>query len=117
MVFSGVPLASTGGVVGILASRHAFLDFGSSRIHRAVRRGGLERAGDDYVHQPVAPARASLEEAIVQGSMTRLRPVLMTALVASLGFVPMAFATGTGAGGSEAVGHGGDRRYHLPQRC
>jgi Cu/Ag efflux pump CusA len=38
-----------------------------------------------------------LEAAIVQGSLTRLRPVLMTALVASLGFVPMALATGTGA--------------------
>jgi len=38
-----------------------------------------------------------LHEAIVQGSLTRLRPVLMTALVASLGFVPMALATGTGA--------------------
>jgi len=37
------------------------------------------------------------EEAIFDGAMTRLRPVLMTALVASLGFVPMALATGTGA--------------------
>jgi len=40
---------------------------------------------------------AALDDAIVQGSLTRLRPVLMTALVASLGFVPMALATGTGA--------------------
>jgi cobalt-zinc-cadmium resistance protein CzcA len=38
-----------------------------------------------------------LDEAILEGSATRLRPVLMTALVASLGFVPMALATGTGA--------------------
>jgi cobalt-zinc-cadmium resistance protein CzcA len=38
-----------------------------------------------------------LDEAIREGSMTRLRPVLMTALVASLGFVPMALAHGTGA--------------------
>lgn len=38
-----------------------------------------------------------LDEAIREGAMTRLRPVLMTALVASLGFVPMALATGTGA--------------------
>jgi cobalt-zinc-cadmium resistance protein CzcA len=38
-----------------------------------------------------------LDEAIQEGALTRLRPVLMTALVASLGFVPMAIATGTGA--------------------
>ena len=38
-----------------------------------------------------------LDEAIVAGALTRLRPVLMTALVASLGFVPMAFNTGVGA--------------------
>jgi cobalt-zinc-cadmium resistance protein CzcA len=42
-------------------------------------------------------AGAALEEAIVRGAATRLRPILMTALVASLGFVPMALATGTGA--------------------
>ena len=40
---------------------------------------------------------ASLEDAITRGSLTRLRPVLTTALVASLGFVPMALATDTGA--------------------
>ena len=39
----------------------------------------------------------ALEEAIVDGALARIRPVLMTALVASLGFVPMAIATGTGA--------------------
>jgi cobalt-zinc-cadmium resistance protein CzcA len=38
-----------------------------------------------------------IEEAIIHGALTRLRPVLTTALVASLGFVPMALATGTGA--------------------
>jgi len=38
-----------------------------------------------------------LASAIYRGALTRLRPVLMTALVASLGFVPMAIATGTGA--------------------
>ena len=40
---------------------------------------------------------ASIDEAILGRSLTRLRPVLMTALVASLGFVPMAIATGPGA--------------------
>jgi len=39
----------------------------------------------------------SKRDAIAQGALTRLRPVVMTALVASLGFVPMALATGTGA--------------------
>lgn len=39
----------------------------------------------------------SLDAAVREGALTRLRPVLMTALVASLGFVPMAIATGTGA--------------------
>jgi cobalt-zinc-cadmium resistance protein CzcA len=39
----------------------------------------------------------SLSDAINVGALTRLRPVLMTALVASLGFIPMALATGTGA--------------------
>jgi cobalt-zinc-cadmium resistance protein CzcA len=39
----------------------------------------------------------SVTGAVQQGALTRLRPVLMTALVASLGFVPMAIATGTGA--------------------
>jgi len=38
-----------------------------------------------------------LLEAIQEGALTRLRPILMTALVASLGFIPMAIATGTGA--------------------
>jgi cobalt-zinc-cadmium resistance protein CzcA len=40
---------------------------------------------------------APVDEAVTQGAMTRLRPVLMTALVGSLGFVPMAISTGVGA--------------------
>jgi len=39
----------------------------------------------------------SIGDSVIEGSLTRLRPVLMTALVASLGFVPMAVATGAGA--------------------
>ena len=42
-------------------------------------------------------AVGSLRDAVIEGSLTRLRPVLMTALVASLGFVPMAVASGAGA--------------------
>jgi len=49
-----------------------------------------------YIKQLMAEGR-SKRQAIVDGAITRLRPVVMTALVASLGFVPMALATGTGA--------------------
>jgi heavy metal efflux system protein len=49
-----------------------------------------------YVRQLIASGR-SPRDAIYEGAMTRFRPVAMTALVASLGFVPMALATGTGA--------------------
>src|SRR5258708_9731569 len=45
------------------------------------------------LHQAGVPK----QEAILRGALTRLRPVVMTALVASLGFVPMALATGTGS--------------------
>jgi cobalt-zinc-cadmium resistance protein CzcA len=48
-----------------------------------------------YIKQLMASGYAKLD-AIREGALTRLRPVAMTALVASLGFVPMALATGTG---------------------
>jgi cobalt-zinc-cadmium resistance protein CzcA len=49
-----------------------------------------------YIKQLIDDGRP-VREAIYEGALTRLRPVVMTALVASLGFVPMALATGTGA--------------------
>jgi cobalt-zinc-cadmium resistance protein CzcA len=59
----------------------------------AVLNGLVMRS---YILQLIEEGRDP-RAAIVEGAMTRLRPVAMTALVASLGFVPMAFATGTGA--------------------
>src|SRR3546814_6097308 len=49
-----------------------------------------------FIRTLIAQGRP-LDEAIREGALTRLRPVLMTALVASLGFVPMAFNVGAGA--------------------
>ena len=49
-----------------------------------------------FINQLRAEGR-TLRDAVIEGSLTRLRPKLMTALVASLGFVPMAIATGAGA--------------------
>ena len=65
----------------------------------------LLRAGRDLTEEAIQArvnersesARVSIEEAVRSGAKARLRPVLMTALVASLGFVPMALATGTGS--------------------
>ncbi|MFH0133175.1 CusA/CzcA family heavy metal efflux RND transporter [Variovorax sp. VaC1] len=97
LVFTGIPFALTGGIValwmrGIPLSISAAVGFialsGVAVLNglvmisfiRNLREGGLP-----------------LDAAIREGALTRLRPVLMTALVASLGFVPMAIATGTGA--------------------
>ncbi|ABE65112.1 Heavy metal efflux pump CzcA (plasmid) [Nitrobacter hamburgensis X14] len=97
LVFSGVPLALTGGIValllrGIPLSISAGIGF-IALSGVAVLNGlviitfieGLRREGH------------ALVDAVREGALTRLRPVLMTALVASLGFVPMAIATGAGA--------------------
>ncbi|MGH7859677.1 MAG: efflux RND transporter permease subunit, partial [Candidatus Binatia bacterium] len=97
LVFTGVPLALTGGVAaiclrGIPLSISAGVGFiALSGI--AVLNGMVMISFIDKLRAEGAPLRA----AIMEGSLTRLRPVLMTALVASLGFLPMAVATGTGA--------------------
>ena len=97
LVFTGIPFALTGGIlalwlrdipmsisaaVGFIALSGVAVLNGLVMISyiRSLREGGV-----------------GLDEAIREGALTRLRPVLMTALVASLGFIPMAIATGTGA--------------------
>ncbi len=97
LVFSGVPLALTGGVIalwlrGIPFSISAAVGF-IALSGVAVLNGLVMVTFINHLRRAGAP----LDEAITRGSLTRLRPVLMTALVASLGFVPMAVATGTGA--------------------
>ena len=97
MVFTGVPLALTGGVValwlrGIPFSISAAVGF--IALSGVAVLNGLVMV--TFINQ-LRGEGVKLEEAIVRGSLTRLRPVLMTALVASLGFVPMALAVGVGA--------------------
>ncbi len=97
LVFSGVPLALTGGIAalllrGIPLSISAGVGF-IALSGVAVLNGLVIIA---FIQRLRAEGR-SVMEAIEEGAMTRLRPVLMTALVASLGFVPMAIATGAGA--------------------
>lgn len=97
LVFSGIPFALAGGVAALwlrdiplsISAAVGFIALsGVATLNglvlvsfiRHLREGGM-----------------TLPEAVREGSLARLRPVLMTALVASLGFVPMALATGTGA--------------------
>ena len=97
LVFSGIPFALTGGIValwlrGIPLSISAAVGF-IALCGVAVLNGLVMIA---FIRGLREEGR-SLDLAIREGALTRLRPVLMTALVASLGFVPMAIATGTGA--------------------
>ena len=97
LVFSGVPLALTGGVAalllrGIPLSISAGIGFialsGVAVLNGLVIITFIEKLRRQGL---------ALTDAVRRGSLTRLRPVLMTALVASLGFIPMAVATGAGA--------------------
>ena len=97
LIFSGVPLALTGGVLALwLRDIPLSISAGVGFIALsgvAVLNGIVLVS---FIRNLLQEGRP-LEEAIVVGALTRLRPVLMTALVASLGFVPMAFNTGVGA--------------------
>jgi len=97
LVFTGIPFALTGGIValglrGIPLSVSAGVGFialsGVAVLNGLVMLSFIR----DLRKQGLG-----VNDAVWQGAMLRLRPVLMTALVASLGFVPMAIATGTGA--------------------
>lgn len=97
IIFTGVPLALTGGVLALWVR-----DMPLS-ISAAV--GFIALSGVAVLNGLVMLAfirqrwheNGDLPNAIIEGALIRLRPVLMTALVASLGFVPMALNTGTGA--------------------
>ena len=97
VVFTGIPFAMTGGLValwarGIPMSISAAVGFialcGVAVLNGLVMVSFIRSLRDQGM---------PLEEAVDTGAMTRLRAVLMTATVASLGFIPMAIATGTGA--------------------
>lgn len=97
VVFTGIPFALTGGVLAlwlrdIPLSISAGVGF--IALSGVAVLNGLVMIS--FIRNLREEGR-TLHEAIIEGALTRLRPVLMTALVASLGFVPMALATGTGA--------------------
>jgi cobalt-zinc-cadmium resistance protein CzcA len=97
LIFSGVPLALSGGVLALwlrdiplsISAGVGFIALSGVAVLNGIVMVSFIRSLRD--------GGAPLDEAIVTGALTRLRPVLMTALVASLGFVPMAFNTGVGS--------------------
>ncbi|MBE7197695.1 MAG: efflux RND transporter permease subunit, partial [Parafilimonas terrae] len=97
IVFSAVPMALTGGVAALWLRDMPIsvpAAVGFIALSGVAVLNGLVML--TFIKQLVAEGRPK-REAILEGAMTRLRPVAMTALVASLGFVPMAVATETGA--------------------
>jgi len=97
VVFSGVPLALTGGVLA-LAARH--MPFSITAGIGCIALSGVAVLNGvvllSFVRQRLADG-LDVELAIIDGCTRRLRPILMTALVAAFGFLPMALATGPGA--------------------
>ena len=97
IVFSAVPMALAGGVFALLLRGIPFsitAAVGFIALSGVAVLNGLVMMGAIRKHRE---ENADEDAAIFDGAMERVRPVLMTALVASLGFVPMALATGTGA--------------------
>jgi len=97
IVFSAVPLGLSGGVAALWLRG---MPFSVSAAVGFIALSGIAVLNGlvmlTYIKQLMAKGHEKTE-AILTGALTRLRPVAMTALVASLGFVPMALATGTGA--------------------
>ena len=97
IIFTGVPMALTGGVLSLMLRG---IPFSISAAVGFIALSGIAVLNGLVMVTFIRDLRKqgrSLDEAIVEGALTRLRPVLMTALVASLGFVPMALNTGIGA--------------------
>ena len=108
-----MPLALTGGIVALWLRD---IPFSISAAVGFIALSGVAVLNGLVMVTFINQLRAEgmpLDEAVIRGSLTRLRPVLMTALVASLGFIPMALATGTGAEVQRPAGNGRHRRDHL----
>jgi cobalt-zinc-cadmium resistance protein CzcA len=102
LVFSGVPLALTGGVIalwicGIPLSITAGVGFITLSGVAVLTGVMMVTAFRDGLHKSQNHKSQNIDTAIREGAMLRLRPILMVALVAALGFLPMALNTGTGA--------------------
>ncbi len=97
LIYTGIPLAVTGGIFALWLRGMPFsisAGVGFIALSGVAVLNGLMMVS--YYNQ-LREAGKSLLDAIIEGSLTRLRPVMMTAMVASLGFLPMALGHGAGA--------------------
>jgi cobalt-zinc-cadmium resistance protein CzcA len=97
IIFSGVPLALTGGVLALTLRG---IPFSISAAVGLIALSGIAVLNGLVMVSFIRDLRLHgrpLEEAIIEGALTRIRPIMMTALVAALGFVPMAINTGIGS--------------------
>jgi cobalt-zinc-cadmium resistance protein CzcA len=97
LVYSGIPLAVTGGIAALWLRGMPFsitAAVGFIALTGVAVLNGMVLV--TYFNQ-LREEGKSVRDSVLEGSLTRLRPVLVTAAVASLGFVPMAIATGAGA--------------------
>ena len=97
LIFTGVPLALTGGIAALWLRGIPFsisAGVGFIALSGVAVLNGMVMV--EFIRN-LQKSGVKLDEAIIKGALTRLRPILMTTLVASLGFVPMALNTGTGA--------------------
>ena len=97
VIFSGVPLALSGGIFALLLRG---IPFSISAAVGFIALSGIAVLNGLVMVAFIRDLRSqgrTLDDGIVEGALTRLRPVLMTALVASLGFLPMALNTGIGS--------------------
>ena len=97
LIYTGIPLAVTGGIFALWLRGMPFsisAGVGFIALSGVAVLNGLMMVS--YYNQ-LRETGKSLLDSIMEGSLTRLRPVMMTAMVASLGFLPMALGTGAGA--------------------
>jgi heavy metal efflux system protein len=97
IVFTGIPFAITGGILALVARG---MDFSMSAGIGFIALFGVAVLNGVVMLSFINQLREEghqVDSAVREGALTRFRPVLMTAAVASLGFVPMAFSSGTGA--------------------
>jgi cobalt-zinc-cadmium resistance protein CzcA len=97
LVFTGIPFAVTGGILALFFRGMPFsisAGIGFIALFGVAVLNGVVLV--TFINQ-LRAAGAPVPEAVLRGALTRLRPVLMTAAVASIGFIPMAVSRGAGA--------------------